>query len=344
MSIGIGVLVFNPLDDKNHLERITTCINSLINTMNASNKKANLFILLNESFVDSINKNGVGEKTKNTITGIAKKYDFVEIMSISCENSMAKGYNFILKHIHQHKNRFKFLSVFADDYIVSNNWIDIVFNEFLAHPKADFIMPSTSYVTHKNLLVPFDDFKHWDLDIRDGVRVGVKKNVAIEDINKISLSMNNFKTIKYTPSPSFETTVFDRNCLDKIGYLHEQYFSIFWNTEYFKRMIKSGVLGYISRKSFVFHYGKGGTSSLYKKTGDEKFSGSPVEKNLISDVDLYNKRNNTNAGYWWKKPATNQITLSKESIIKLVKYYDKRDRNLIKNFRNIIKKIYHKHI
>lgn len=109
-------------------------------------------------------------------------------------------------------------------------------------------------------------------------------------------------------------------------------------------MIKSGVLGYISRKSFVFHYGKGGTSSLYKKTGDEKFSGSPVEKNLISDVDLYNKRNNTNAGYWWKKPATNQITLSKESIIKLVKYYDKRDRNLIKNFRNIIKKIYHKHI
>ncbi len=340
MSIGIGVLVFNPLDDENHLERITTCIKSLINAASISNKKTNLFILLNESFVESINKNGVGDKTKNAITAIAKQYDFVEILSIKYKDSMnVKGYNFLLKHIHQHKNNFKFVSVFADDYVVPNNWIDIVFDEFLVHPKADFIMPSTSYVTHKNLLVPFDDLKHWDLDIRNGVRVGVKKNATIEDINKISLSLSNFRTIKYTPSASFETTIFDRNCLDKIGYLHEQYFSVFWNTEYFKRMIKSGVLGYISRKCFVFHYGKGGTTSLYKKTGDEKFSGSPVEKNLISDVDLYNKRNNKNIGYWWKTLKPSQKTLSKKTISELVEYYDRRDKSIFITLKSVIKKI-----
>lgn len=341
--LGIGILVFNPLDDEYHLERIKTGLNSFIEAIKATKYEVKLFVLLNESVVESMNLTGVGKQTKDLIYDLTKKYNFIEVHSLSHENSMVKGYSYLLKHIHQNTNA-DYLSVFADDYIVPENWIDTILDEFSVYKSVDFIMPSTSYVTHKNLLVPFDEFDSWEIDIRAGRKVGVKRGVKIEEINAIATGFRKLRTIRYIPSASFETTVFTRNCIDKTGYICEDYYSIFWNTEYFQQLIKNGARGYISRKAFVFHYGKGGTTSLYQETGDEKYKGSPVEKNLINDVQLYNKRNNAHIGYWWRKESTDtEKTLSKEDIMNLVRLYDRWDKIYLKPFKfikKILKKLY----
>ena len=324
--IGIGILVFNPFNDEKHLERIVTGINSFKRAFKYTKYKSKLIILLNESLVEHINLVGVGNRTKAIIEELVKDVKNIEIHSLSYNNSMVKGYNYLLKTLHQQRE-VKFLSVFADDYIVPINWIDTVISEFTIYKNADFLMPSTSYVTHKNLLVPFDELKSWNLDRRNGVKVGVKNGVKVEDIDNISSELQNINTIRYIPTPSFETTVFTRECIDKIGYLCEDYYFVFWNTEYFQRLMQKGTIGYISRKSFVFHYGKGGTTSLYNKTGDEKFEGSPVEKNLINDVNLYNKRNNKHTKYWWRKSIDSKETaITKEEIEKLLEFYNKKSR------------------
>lgn len=311
-GIGIGVLVFNPLDDENHLERVEKSIKSIIRSCENSKYSSRVVIVLNESIIEHLGIRGVGEKTKKLVNNIIKDtFLDLKILSKSYNNSMARGYNYLLKYFHKETDVDK-ICVYADDYIIPKKWVDIILDEFNKFSDADFIMPSTTFVAQKNLFVPFKIPTHWEKnEIANGNVLGISNGVKIYDIDYISERLNSQRTIRYFAPPSFETTVFTRNFVDRYGYLCGDYYSLFFNREYFERSISRGAKGYISRKSFVFHYGKGGTKALYKETGDEKFAGSPVEINLINDVDLYNKRNNTNIAYWWRNQPNGQAPVIK---------------------------------
>ena len=100
IEFGIGVLIFNPLDDEFHLERINRCVSSLIRTIDyCSDIKTKLILLMNESFVPSINKTGIGPNTKEMVEDLVTKGNIdCEIVFHSYKNSMnVKGYNFLLK-------------------------------------------------------------------------------------------------------------------------------------------------------------------------------------------------------------------------------------------------------
>lgn len=330
MKLGIGILIFNPLDDKFHLERIKTSLDSFIKAINKSKIDVKLEILLNNSFIEYVNLYGIGNKTKELVFGY-NKYDFINIVEDCWNNSMCIGYNKLFKSLHSDKS-VDFISIFADDYIVPTNWVNIIVSEFKEN-NADFIMPSTSYVTHKNLLVPFKEPKHWNLDIRDNIKVGVKNGVNIDDINNISDSLQNLKTIDYMPTASFESTIFKREILDKFGYLDDRYFSLFWNQEYITKLFMNGVKGKISRKAFVFHYGKGGTTALFNKIGDEKHENSPFEKYLKSDVDLYNQKNCNKVSYWWldkTNSSKKEKALEFNDIVKLIDFYNNKSFIVLK--------------
>ena len=171
------------------------------------------------------------------------------------------------------------------------------------------------YVVQHNLLVPFDVKPSWDCYKIERPNVGIHGGVSIKDVDKIARKQAHKKTIRYIPFASFETTVFTDSFLDRFGYVYKNYFSIFYNTEYFAVACTNGAKGYISHKSFIFHYGKGGTAARYKDR-DEKYKGSPSEKYLLNDIKLYNKRNGASIAPWWSaksgKPAVGKQLSNKE--------------------------------
>lgn len=303
---GVGILVFNPTDDEYHLERITTCITSCISSIENSKSQVKLNILLNNSYVEHLKLKGVGKKTREIINQITQSINFeFELFDIEYNNSMAYGYNFLLKNLYNDKSVSRIV-IFADDYIIPKDWFAIIDSEFDKFPICDYITPSTSFVAQKNLLVPFQMQKHWVKNmVNEGKDfVGISKGITVSDVDMISKKCKHFPTIKHVGPPSFETTIFKRETLTKFGFLCEEYFFLFFNSEYFIRLKNGGALGIISRKAFVFHYGKGGTKSIFKGTGDEKFTDSPFEKYLINDINIFNKRNNKSAEIWWNNKSS----------------------------------------
>lgn len=329
--------------DENHLERIEKNIESVIRACQHSKHFTKITIVLNNSIIEHLGLNGVGEKTKRLVKEMASKTSLdITILSKDYNNSMAKGYNYLLKYFHKKTNVNK-ICVFADDYIVPKDWVDIILDEFINHADADFIIPSTSFVAQKNLLIPFDIPNHWQTnEVYNGNVIGISSGVKIKDIDSISSQVRHEKTIRYFGPPSFETTVFKRSFIDRFGYLCDKYYSLFFNREFFEKAVKNGAKGYISRRSFVFHYGKGGTKAVHKGTGDEKFKGSPVERNLINDVDLYNKRNDKEIDYWWRNSAEGQspvVKMPNNFKVRLI-IFKYNLMNLLKRFPIIYKFIY----
>ena len=315
-DIGIGILVFNPNDDSKHLERIGCCLSSIVNTVNNTNRSVAIACVLNQTVIGDDKLCGTGPKTTALVNKLLKQAQCdVSITKRKTPKSLcANHYSYLQEFLHKNKKCNKVV-VFADDYIIPSNWLNIIFNEFNRYKDADFIMPSTGYVPHNNLLVPFDVKPSWNCYDIEGWTVGIHGGVSIKDVEEIAQKQALKKTIKYIPPPSFETTVFTDSFLNRFGYVHKNYFSIFYNMEYFDIACANGAKGYISRKSFIFHYGKGGTAARYKSR-DEKYKGSPAEKYLLNDIKLYNKRNGANITPWWSaksgKPAVGKQLSNKE--------------------------------
>ena len=305
-DIGIGLLVFNPFDDADHLERVTHGLQSMINAIHHTDKRAKLSVLMNQTVVGNPALNGVGKQTEDKVKELLKSSDTeYSLGAAQFPDSMnVAAYHRLQQELHK-EDRCHKVVVFADDYIVPCNWIETVFAEFGQHKYADFLTPSSVFIPQKDILVPLELKPEWKLVKQEGRIVGIASGVSMEDVNRMARSHKNKKTIMHMKGRnSFETTVFTDRFLELNGYVHPYYFSIYYNHEYFKRAknLRNKAIGIISRRSFVFHYGKGGTASLHQKTRDEKYRGSPVEKYLMHDVDMYNKRNAKNVGYFWQKP------------------------------------------
>ncbi len=299
---GIGVLIFNPHDDEFHIERIVSCIKSVIVAVRNSSKRVKLLVLFNNSYIQHIGKNGVGPETEKIVSSTLEYSNInYTIISKKYNNSMAVGYNILFKSLY--KDKVKYISILADDYIMPSEWFNIVYTEFQTDKTIDYIIPSTTFVAQKNLLVPLKVKENWTLNYvgNDGEYIGVSKGITLSDVNHISSSCQKFSYIKHVGPPSFETSIFKYETVKKYGFLCEDYYLLFFNSEYFIRMKAGNGRGIISRKSFIFHYGKGGTKAIFKDTGDEKYKDSPMEKYLLSDIRLFNTRNNRNIEVWWNK-------------------------------------------
>ncbi|HHP0449472.1 TPA: hypothetical protein ACRZZH_002295 [Vibrio harveyi] len=302
MIFSVGVLVFNPFDDIYHMERIRKTIDSLLRAKNIYETKSlgnsvNIYLLGNESLTHS-GDIGLGQRTKALLEEYSRS---THVLYKSWSKSMnVKGYNILLKKMYN--DGADYISVFADDYIVPIDWFSSVSKEFKEN--IDFVMPATTFVAQTKLLVPFSIKKNWKLNYRGDDLLGVTSGVQFEDVDSLARKCRFYPTIKYFPAPSFETTVFSRRFIDIKGFLCDDYYSLFYNHDFFHDLKKNALNGVISRKSFVFHHGKGGTNALYKKEGDEKFVGSPVESFLRSDVDLFNSRTSSNIEYWWESSTT----------------------------------------
>ena len=313
-DLGMGLLVFNPYDDASHLERITHCLQSLINAIHYTDKRVKLLVLMNQTVVGNPMLNGVGKQTELKVKELLKSSDAeYSLVAAQFPDSMnVASYHRLQQELHKRDGCHKVV-VFADDYIIPYNWIETIFTEFRRYKYADFLTPSSVFIPQRDALVPLELKPKWKLVKREDRIVGIASGVSIEDVNSMARLHENKKTIMHLNANSFETTVFTDRFLELNGYVHPHYFSVYYNHEYFKRAKRNKAQGIISRRSFVFHYGKGGTASLYQKTGDEKYRGSPVEKFLMRDVDMYNKRNAKNADYFWKKPMnkkTKKISFS----------------------------------
>jgi hypothetical protein len=299
-TFAVGVLIYNPYDDEYHLERIMSCVRSLIAAAQAA-RQVSVSLLLVPNMSEPLGQNipGTGPETLKRLNDLASSAQAsVKIEPHSYRDSMnVKGYNFILKRLFADESN-DFISVFADDYIVPRDWFDVAFDELSKHTKADFLIPATSFVAQANLLVPLTIKKHWQLNTEGEVVFGVTTGVTFEDVEEIARSCRSYPTIRFMPPPSFETAVFRRAFLEKHGFLHEDYYSLFYNTEYFDRALASGFTGVTSRRAFVFHHGKGATKAVFKQ-GDEKFSKSPAERYLLNDIEIYNRRNNRDIKPWW---------------------------------------------
>ncbi len=298
-DLGIGVLIFNPQDDVMHLERIEKCITSLVSASNNTSKKVQLMFLMNMSVIGKPEVQGVGPATQSLVKRLSEKAkNKILIQERKSPHSMnVKHYAYLQSSLND--AGCAKVVVFADDYIVPIKWIDTVLNEFEEFPAADFITPSTSFVAQTNLIVPIKIKPKWQPSIYNNHVYGITSGISQEDVEEISQKVSSYPTIKYIPSPSFETTVFTNGFLKQHGYVDSRYFSIFYNTEYFKKALSKGAKGYISRKSYVFHYGKGGTAAVEKEKRDEKYKGSPVEKYLLKDIELYNKNTGSCIEPWW---------------------------------------------
>ena len=350
-DIGIGILVFNPNDDSKHLERIGCCLSSIVNTVGNTNKSATIACVLNQTVIGDDKLCGTGPKTTALVNKLLKQAQCdVSITKRKISTSMnVNHYSYLQEFLHRNKKCNKVV-IFADDYIVPSNWLNIIFNEFNRYKDADFIMPSSSYGAKSNLLVPFDVKPSWDCYKIEGSTVGIHGGVSIKDVDEIAQKLARKKTIRYIPPASFETTVFTDSFLNRFGYLYKNYFSIFYDTEYFAVACANGAKGYISRKSFIFHYGKGGTAARYKDR-DEKYKGSPSEKYLLNDIKLYNKRNGGSIAPWWSeksgKPAVDKPLGNKE-IETLIMQNNFRDlfrrSQLLYRIVNKIYNIYIRHI
>ena len=252
---------------------------------------------------------GVGPKTKQLIYRLlaASDIDYLIKERRSPNSNNVRHYNTLQQHLHE-KEHCQKVVVFADDYIVPTNWIQTILTEFKRYPKANYLTPSTVFVPQEKLLVPLTIKPNWKVvKQRNGRIVGIKHGVSINDVNAIAYSLRREKTLQKEVGGSFETTIFTRQFLDKYGYVDPRYFSIYYNNEYFLKARASGARGIISRRAFVFHHGKGGTASCYKKTRDEKYEGSPVEMLLARDVRRFNKKNNANApNYFWRMSSDDE--------------------------------------
>lgn len=197
-------------------------------------------------------------------------------------------------------------------------------------------MPSTTYVTQFNLHVPFCLQPSWALHKNQaGEIIGVTSGVTQEHVEDIANQVSNFRIIQFIEGIhrcSFETTVFKRELIESVGTPFGGYYSLFFSTEFFAKIANSGYIGGISRKSFVFHHEKGGTKSAFKKTGDGKYSDSPVESFLKNDVDLYNARNKANKTYFWleapKEEAPNEASPSNKKIA--IRIYKENFRDILR--------------
>ena len=307
LNIFGGVFVFNPLDDPYHMERIKNNLNSIILAAKKSKKRINLLISMNCSPVETPDGviSGVGTKTKDMIKYICKDAgiktkEYREEISSAC----ARGYNDLLIYGYNNTDAEKIV-IFADDYIMPSFWFDMMSLNFDKNPEASFVMPITSYVSQDNLRVNIENHPNWD--VRVAPKGDHKKwnyqtiygGVEIEHIEEISKKFIYDGVVGYLDPPSFETTMFKRELIEKVGFIHEEYFSCFYDSDYFNMIKSKGLKGVIARNCFIFHYGKGATKALYKETADEKYKNSPVEKLLLKDIEVWNKRNNQNVKPWW---------------------------------------------
>lgn len=302
-----GIFIFNPLDDIYHLERIEKNITSICQASIKTAHNVKVVIALNNSEIniEKMVVRGVGEETRKLIMNLQSLYNF-EIIMYNGVNANSRGYNLLLKYGHQ-KTDAKFITIFADDYIMPNFWYDLMFVNFKYHKDSYFMMPSTCFVAQENLRYEIGYHPDWDVRVApkgDHQKWGVKTiygGVEIEHINQIAKKFINNSIIPFFDPPSFETTVFKRELIDKVGYIHEEYHSCFYDNDYFNLISRASLAGHIAKNCFIFHYGKGGTKSLYSETADEKFIGSPVEHQLNSDVSVWNKRWNQKVQPWWGK-------------------------------------------
>lgn len=296
-----GVFVFNPLDDECHLERIEKTITSICKAAEVSPLTITVDILLNKSVVHD-GSLGVGLRTQELVKSLQSKYGF-QIREYTKENSCARGYRDLLSY--GHDTGAKYIVVFADDYIIPSFWFDTMVSNFNRVGDASFITPATCNVVQTNLVNKFKPHPSWDVRVAskgDHNRLNYETTYAgveIEHIESLASSFLNQQVVAYRPPPSFETTVFKKELLDSIGYFSPEYFAIFYNTDYFETIIRSGAKGYIAKNCFAFHYGKGGTKALHKETADEKYVNSPYEEKLMSDLNLWNKRTGRNVKPWW---------------------------------------------
>lgn len=323
-DFAVGVLVYNPYDDVAHIERVQKAISSLIRSAVNSQLDVNILVLLNNSKTPDCKTAGVGVKTKATVYNLVKQFECCRIDEISYEDSMnVKGYVSLMKSLGLWLD-YKYLTIFADDYIVPIDWFDTVWAEFKVNKNIDFILPSTCFVAQQNLIFPTKIGKKWVKNTAFDALVGIDSGVTFEDVDKISKVAKYFPSIPYFPPCTFETAVFKREVIDTVGYPCEEYYSILYNTDYFECILSLNYYGVISRKSFVFHHGKGATRVVFKN-GDEKYSGSPVECRLISDINLYNARRGKSLKQWWSDSSKKPVYIGKRNVLYefaiLLKYY-----------------------
>lgn len=302
-----GIFVFNPLDDELHMERIQNNITSICEAAKVTKCRIKVVVALNKSKIQVENKiiNGVGAITNDLIMNLQSLYNF-EIIMYNGVNANSRGYNLLLKYGHQNTDA-KYITIFADDYIMPNFWYDMMNINFKYHKDADFMMPATCFVAQENLRYNIDFMPEWDVRVAekgDHKRLNIKTiygGVKIEHINSIAKQFINNTNIPFYNPPSFETTVFKRELIDIVGYIHHEYFSCFYDNDYFKMIEQKKLKGYIAKNCFIFHYGKGATKALYKETADEKFEESPVIDELNSDIAVWNRRWGQNVRPWWGK-------------------------------------------
>mgnify|MGYP003134346006 CR=1 FL=1 len=303
-----GILCFNPLDDPYHLERIDNCIESIAKSANFTKKRVKIVIATNDTLVKTNENelNGVGPETKMLISQKSKKYN-IDLISYGKPNinSCSRAYSFLTEYGKENTDAKKIV-IFADDYIMPYFWFDIMDINF-KNNNASFITPATSFVAQENLKIDINFHPDWDVRIAekgDHKKIKTKtiySGVKIEHIDDIAKTMIKDGVSPWSFPPSFETTVFKRELLEEVGPIHDEYFSCFYDNDYFRMIAEKNFKGLIAKNCFIFHYGKGGTKALYKETADEKFKESPVEHQLISDVNTWNRRWSENVKPWWGK-------------------------------------------
>lgn len=297
-----GIFCFNPLDDPYHLERIDRCLTSIIRAAKNTKLRIKVVVGLNMSTIDGEAKIiGVGNETKRKIEALCSD---IEILEYKKTNSCSKGYSMLLEHgkIKTDANK---IVIFADDYIIPFFWFDLMDINFKNNQNVTFITPITSFVSQDNLRVNINNHPDWDIRISnkgDHKRWNYQTiygGVELKHIDDISKKFVENGTVKWTGPPSFETTIFDRKLLEVVGPIHDEYFFCFYDNDYFKIIQQKGFKGLIAKNCFAFHYGKGGTKSLFKETADEKYKNSPVEHKLLSDVKVWNRRWGEFVKPWW---------------------------------------------
>lgn len=306
-SLSIGVLIYNSSDNIDHIERISKCIVSLIEAAKFYNGKIKILLLLNYSF-DYYGRCGVGHLTENTVLNLYKKYineyDNIYISGIRYENSMnVAGYSFIQSWGLLQDSEY--IVVSADDYVYPKKWfvrLNMIYRNAENHNK--FIIPTTTFLAQGNLQAPVRIKKNWTINYSTNKEIlGIKSGLTISDVNQISKYCQFIPCRNYREPPMFEVSIIPRNIIKEVGTVDKSYYSIFYNIEYFENILRKGYKGLISNKLFVFHYGKGGTQTVFNM-GDEKYVNSPVEKNLLRDITLYNEKNQKNITPWWGSKPT----------------------------------------
>ena len=308
LDVSAGILIFNPLDDPYHLERIERDICSIADAAIYSKHSIHLMLCPNMSPVlgtDNPNTVGVGDKTRALITKLSTQYN-LPIHNYTGDNGAAKGYRFIQEYLYT-KTKGKNIVVFADDYIMPTEWFDKMMDNMDKHPEFSFMVPSTSFVCQEQLTEDIEIDYHPDWDVRVAPKGDHKKwgyktiygGVTVDHINDLYKKHAHLPVIQFWGAPSFETTIFNREYMDEIGLIHERYYSQWYDNDYFMLGFNKGKIGGIAKNAFIFHYGKGGTKALYKDTADQKYQESPVIHFMENDIKVWNERWGQNRESQW---------------------------------------------